>query len=88
MSAPGPHGKLYKPDIGQPKNILRETFGYKEAQAPKPQAKKQLLTVTIEISEGNSETILVNEGDQPSLLAFDFINKHRLDPRLVPILEN
>lgn len=44
--------------------------------------------MTIEISEGNSETILVNEGDQPSLLAYDFISKHRLDPRLVPILEN
>jgi len=36
LSAPGPHGKLYKPDIGQPKNILRETFGFKDAQVQKP----------------------------------------------------
>jgi hypothetical protein len=35
--------------------------------------RKQLLTLTVEISEGRQESIIVREGDSPSELARSFI---------------
>lgn len=35
-----------------------------------PGGQKELLTLTIEISEGHNETTIVNEGDNPSVLAY------------------
>ncbi len=48
--------------------------------------RKQLLTLTIEIAEGQNETILIMEGDDPNLLASDFCLKHGLDTDLEQLL--
>lgn len=48
--------------------------------------RKQLLTLTIEIAEGQNETILIMEGDDPNQLASDFCLKHGLDTDLEQLL--
>ena len=48
--------------------------------------RKQLLTLTIEIAEGQNETILIMEGDDHNQLASDFCLKHGLDSDLEQLL--
>ena len=50
--------------------------------------RKQLLTLTVEISEGRQESIIVREGDSPSELARSFITKNGMDARIETILSN
>jgi hypothetical protein len=45
-----------------------------------------LLTLTIEIADGQNETILILEGDDPNQLARDFSYKHGLDAELQRLL--
>ena len=45
-------------------------------------ARKELLTLTIEIGEGENETILIREGDDANELASKFSEKYSLDPEL------
>jgi hypothetical protein len=49
-------------------------------------ARKQLLTLTIEIAEGQTETILIHEGDSASELARSFCHKYGLEQSLHSIL--
>jgi uncharacterized coiled-coil protein SlyX len=47
-----------------------------------------LLTLTIEIAEGRTDTILIHEGDDPTILAEQFIATHGLDQDLLQILSH
>ena len=52
----------------------------------KSRQRKQLLTLTIEIADGQNETILILEGDDPNHLAYEFSKKHGLDEDLERLL--
>jgi hypothetical protein len=45
-----------------------------------------LLTLTIEVAEGQNETIAIYEGDDPMILACEFADRYQLDPALQDLL--
>lgn len=47
---------------------------------------KELLTITIEIGNGQNENIHINEGDSPRALAEDFARRHGINDQLTELL--
>ena len=50
------------------------------------ESKKEILTLTIEIGEGQNDNILIHEGDNPQELADAFANKHNIGLQLKELL--
>ena len=42
------------------------------------ESKKEILTLTIEIGEGQNDHIFIHEGDDPNVLAQAFASKHNI----------
>ena len=49
-------------------------------------APREILTLTIEIGEGQNENILIREGDNPYVLAAHFAEKHQIGDQLRDLL--
>lgn len=67
--------------------------GFSQVQQPgqghPPQSQrssKELLTITIEIGNGQNENIHINEGDSPHALAADFARRHGINEQLTELL--
>ncbi len=48
--------------------------------------RKEVLTITIDLGNGNSENIVVLEGDDPHDLAVQFVLRHQLNMKLKDLL--
>jgi len=64
-------GNIFNPQATFNPPLNRSDLNTHQSKQPAPQivTKKELLTLTIEISEGQNETILIFEGDDPLQLA-------------------
>ena len=49
-------------------------------------SRKELLTITIEIGNGQNENIHINEGDSPHALASEFAKRHGINEQLTELL--
>ena len=50
------------------------------------ESRKEILTLTIEIGEGQNDNILIHEGDDPQQLADAFALKHNIGSQLKELL--
>ena len=66
----------------------RSTYSNRDLplQQQESQGRREILTLTIEIGEGQNENILICEGDDPFTLAEQFAQKHKIGGQLRDLL--
>ena len=67
----------------QPYQQPYQTASFSQGFASVP---KEVLTITIEIGNGQSENIIIHEGDDPRELARQFARKHGIGEQLTDLL--
>ena len=69
------------------RNKMSAATGYQNGRLDQSyESKKEILTLTIEIGEGQNDNILIHEGDDPNVLAKAFASKHNIGDQLKELL--
>ena len=73
----------------RPEDIKKPTDAYLNSNQSTnaTTARKEILTIAIEIDQGVEENLHMYEGDDPAVLAQNFCTQHNIDAKYAPILE-